>query len=115
LYILLISKFLEIIMKNVVVADFKVKSDKVQEMAEVFKEALVVTRDFDGCLGIDVYYEDKTKTYTLIEDWDSLEQYEIYLQWRIDTGIAELLDPILENGWDSVVDSVKRLGTKESI
>ena len=50
LYILLISKFLEIIMKNVVVADFKVKSDKVQEMAEVFKEALVVTRDFDGCL-----------------------------------------------------------------
>ena len=33
----------------------------------------------------------------------------------IDTGIAELLDPILENGWDSVVDSVKRLGTKESI
>ena len=102
-------------MKNVVVADFKVKSDKVQEMAEVFKEALVVTRDFDGCLGIDVYYEDKTKTYTLIEDWDSLQQYEIYLQWRIDTGIAELLDPILENGWDSVVDSVKRLGTKELI
>ena len=55
LYILLISKFPEIIMKNVVIADFKVKADKVQEMADVFKEALVVTRDFDGCLGIDVY------------------------------------------------------------
>lgn len=102
-------------MKNVVIADFKVKADKVQEMADVFKEALVVTRDFDGCLGIDVYYEDKNKTYTLIEDWDSIEQYETYLQWRIDTGIAELLDPILENGWNSVVDSVKRLGAKESI
>ena len=37
-------------MKNVVIADFKVKSDKVQDMADVFKEALVVTRDFDGCL-----------------------------------------------------------------
>ena len=102
-------------MKNVVIADFKVKADKVQEMADVFKEALVVTRDFDGCLGIDVYYEDKTKPYTLIEDWDSLEQYETYLQWRIDTGIADLLNPILESGWDSVVDSVKRLGIKESI
>ena len=102
-------------MKNVVIADFKVKSDKVQDMADVFKEALVVTRDFDGCLGIDVYYEGKTKTYTLFEDWYSLEQYETYLQWRIYTGIADLLEPILENGWDSVVDSVKRLGTKESI
>ena len=102
-------------MKNVVIADFKVKADKVQEMADVFKEALVVTRDFDGCLVIDVYYEDKTKTYTLIEDWDSLEQYETYLQWRIDTGIADLLNPILESGWDSVVNSVKRLGIKESI
>ena len=102
-------------MKNVVIADFKVKADKVQEMADVFKEALVVTRDFDGCLGIDVYYEDKTNTYTLIEDWDSLDQYETYLQWRIDTGIADLLNPILESGWDSVVDSVKRLGIKESI
>ena len=102
-------------MKNVVIADFKVKADKVQDMADVFKEALVVTRDFDGSLGIDVYYEDKTKTYTLIEDWDSLDQYETYLQWRIDTGIADLLNPILESGWDSVVDSVKRLGIKESI
>ena len=37
--------------------------------------------------------KDKTKTYTLIEDWDSLEQYETYLQWRIDTGIADLFKP----------------------
>ena len=80
-------------MKNVVIADFKVKADKVQEMADVFKEALVVTRDFDGCLGIDVYYEDKTKTYTLIEDWDSLEQYETYLQWRIDLSLIHISEP----------------------
>ena len=102
-------------MDCVVIADFKCKEGMAAEMGNVFREALVVTRGFDGCNAIDVYFEEKTNTYTLIEDWDSLEQYETYLQWRIDTGIADLLNPILESGWDSVVNSVKRLGIKESI
>ena len=54
-----------------------------------------MTRGFDGCNAIDVYFEEKTNTYTLIEDWDSLEQYEVYLQFREDGGIAELLIPFL--------------------
>ena len=37
------------------------------------------------------------------------------LQWRIDTGIADLLDPILDGGWQGVVDSVKRLGKVQAI
>ena len=48
-------------------------------------------------------------------DWQTLEHYEKYLQWRIDGGIAELLNPILDGGWDSVVNSVKRLGKAQAI
>ena len=70
---------------------------------------------FDGCNAIDVYFEEKTSTFTLVEDWQTLEHYEKYLQWRIDGGIAELLNPILDGGWDSVVNSVKRLGKAQAI
>ena len=45
----------------------------------------------------------------------SLENYETYLQWRIDTGIADILNPLLVGGWDGVVSSVKRLGVPKGI
>ena len=97
-------------MDCVVIADFKCKEGMAAEMGNVFREALVVTRGFAGCTAIDVYFEEKTNTYTLIEDWVSLEQYEVYLQFREDGGIAELLDPILADGWEGVKASIKRLG-----
>ena len=102
-------------MKNLVIAEFKAQPGKAEELTNIFNEALVDTRAFDGCLSIDLYYEEKTNTFTMLENWESLDHYEKYLQWRIDTGIADLLNPILESGWDSVVNSVKRLGIKESI
>jgi quinol monooxygenase YgiN len=102
-------------MEYLVLADFKTNPGMADDMAAVFKEALVETRAFDGCNAIDVYFEEKTSTFTLVEDWQSLEHYEKYLQWRIDGGIAELLNPILDGGWDSVVNSVKRLGKAQAI
>ena len=51
----------------------------------------------------------------MLENWESLDHYEKYLQWRIDTGIQDVMDPVLEGGWDSVVSSIKRLGPKTDI
>ena len=59
-------------MEYLVIADFKVNDGMADDMANVFKEALVDTRAFEGCNAIDVYNEEKTKTITLIEDWASL-------------------------------------------
>ena len=98
------------IMDFVVIADFKCKDGMASEMSSVLREALIVTRGFDGCNATDVYFVEKTNTYILIEDWDSLEQYEVYLQFRKDGGIAELLDPILADGWGGVKASIKQLG-----
>ena len=58
-------------MDFVVIADFKCKDGMASEMGSVLREALVVTRGFDGCNATDVYFVEKTNTYTLIEDWDS--------------------------------------------
>ena len=75
----------------------------------MFKEALVVTRGLMDVTQM-TYILSKRQILTLIEDWGSLEQYEVYLQFREDGGIAELLDPILADGWEGVKASIKRLG-----
>ena len=54
-------------------------------------------------------------TYTLIEDWKSLEHYERYLQWREDGGIADLLEPVLVGGLEGFKASIKWLGAVSDI
>ena len=97
-------------MKYLVIADFRCKPGMAQRMAELFVDLLPVTRSFRGCRSIAVYYEERTQTFTLLEDWDSLKEYEAYLSFREDTGIQTQLDPLLDGGWAGVRSSVKRLG-----
>ena len=86
-----------------------------QETEKLLREGLVETRGFDGCNSIEVYFEEKTMTYTLIEDWKSLEHYERYLQWREDGGIADLLEPLVVGGLEGFKASIKWLGAVSDI
>ena len=97
-------------MKYLVIPDFRCKPGMAQRMADLFVDLLPVTRSFQGCRSIAVYYEERTQTFTLLEDWDSLKEYEAYLSFREDTGIQTQLDPLLDGGWAGVRFSVKRLG-----
>ncbi len=89
-------------MKNLVIAEFPALEDKVDEMEATFKAALVETRAFDGCISIEVYLETATSTFTIIEDWESFDHYDKYLNWRKENGLAELLDPLLVGGHESM-------------
>ena len=102
-------------MESVVVVDFKCKEEMVEETGKLLREGLVETRGFDGCNSIEVYFEEKTMTYTLIEDWKSLEHYERYLQWREDGGIADLLEPLVVGGLEGFKASIKWLGAVSDI
>ena len=102
-------------MESVLVVDFKCKEGKVEETEKLLREGLVETRGFDGCNSIEVYFEEKTMTYTLIEDWKSLEHYERYLQWREDGGIADLLEPLVVGGLEGFKASIKWLGAVSDI
>ena len=102
-------------MESVVVVDFKCKEGMVEETGKLLREALVETRSFDGCNSIEVYFEENTMTYTLIEEWKSLEHYERYLQWREDGGIADLLEPVLVGGLEGFKASIKWLGAVSDI
>lgn len=101
-------------MAAVIVVQFKAQEGKLDEMAETFRLVLGETRGFEGCIGLDVYVEEATHLYTLIEEWESIGHYDAYLQWRIDNGIKDATAHLLEGGWDNAV-TVHRLGTKTDL
>ena len=101
-------------MSAIIIAHFKAQKGKLAGMAEVFKASLGATRGFEGFNGLDVYVEESTDTYTLIEEWDSVAHYDAYLQWRIDSGVKEATVSLIESGWDNGV-TIQRLGAKLDI
>ena len=102
-------------MSFVVVAKFPCKAGQVNAMGDLFKAALSDTRDFAGCERIDVVLNEASDTYLLVEYWDQESSYDTYLQWRTDTGIAEVLAPLIEGGWDGILASIYRLGIMQDI
>ena len=89
-------------MKNLVIVSFPAKAENLEELKESMRAALPDTRSFDGCLSVETYIEESTNTIHLIEDWETLDHQAKYLNWRIETGLLEALDPILEGGSSSI-------------
>ena len=52
-------------MSAIIIAHFKAQEGELAMMVEVFKASLGATRGFEGCIGLDVYVEESTDTYTL--------------------------------------------------
>jgi len=65
-------------------------------LVETLKSALVDTRAFDGCESIEVYVDaDEPDTVTLWEKFATRAHHEAYLAWRVETGLLDMLAPIL--------------------
>jgi quinol monooxygenase YgiN len=86
-------------MKNLIIATFIAAEGKFETLTELLKASLPDTRAFDGCIELDVYQEEGTNTFTIVEDWSSFEHYDKYLAWRAEGGLAELLEDLLEGGY----------------
>tara|TARA_Y100000589_G_scaffold97689_1_gene92258 strand:+ start:106 stop:411 length:306 start_codon:yes stop_codon:yes gene_type:complete len=89
-------------MKNLVIVSFPAKPETLETLKEAMRRALPDTRSFEGCLSVDTYIEESTNTIHLIEDWETLDHQEKYLNWRIETGLLTDLDPILDGGAQSI-------------
>ena len=85
-------------MKNLIIATFPAAKGKFDQLQAALTSALPETRSFDGCRSLDVYQEQGTETFTIVEDWESFGHYDRYLQWRMQGGLAGLLDELLEGG-----------------
>ena len=85
-------------MKNLVIVSFPAKAETLETLKEAMRRALPDTRSFEGCLSVNTFIEESTNTIHLIEDWESLEHQAKYLNWRVETGLLDILEPLLEGG-----------------
>jgi quinol monooxygenase YgiN len=75
---------------------FKCQPGMGAALLTAFETALVDTRAFDGCLSVETLVDsDNPDTIMLLEDWESRSQQEAYLAWRVETGMVEMLAPVL--------------------
>ena len=65
-------------------------------LLDAFTASLGDTRAFDGCTSVETYVDsDNPDTIMLIEEWESRNQQEAYLGWRVESGMIEMLAPVL--------------------
>jgi quinol monooxygenase YgiN len=77
-------------MSVLVLLEAQVKSEDISDMKSYLAEILPDTRAYDGCQGIDVYFDtEDTGNMVLVEHWDSRAHYEKYLAWRTETGVLD--------------------------
>lgn len=58
-------------------------------------DGLVHTRAFDGCGGVEALAAQGSDDVVLYERWASVEHHQAYVAWRMENGLAELLEPVL--------------------
>ena len=93
-------------MKNLVIVSFPAKEGMMNDLKEMLKNALPDTRSFNGCISVETYIEESSNTVHLIEDWETLEHQADYLKWRVETGLLDILEPLLKEGATSLKATV---------
>ena len=78
---------------------FRCNEGQGENLVAIFGEALIDTRAFDGCESVEVYAD--AATPAAIVRWEKFAtraHHEAYLAWRIETGMLDMLGPILTSG-----------------
>jgi len=102
-------------MKNLIIVEFPAAEGKFDELEAVLKAALLETGAFEGCRSLEVYQERGTETFTLVEDWESFDHYDRYLQWRSEGALAKLLDELLEGGLSAQPARIQRFQARPDV
>lgn len=84
-------------MTVMVTLDFPLITHKAYELINLLNSALVETRKYDGCEGVEAFLQEGGDGLILIEHWESKTKQEAYLKWRIDTGLVESIQPFLSS------------------
>ena len=81
-----------------VLLEFQIKDGCHDQLKNRFKEVLADTRDFDGCISLYMIKDrDDPSKIIIVEMWDTKEQYDKYLEWRVERGDMAILETMLEN------------------
>ncbi len=75
-------------MSILVLREGQIQSDKIADMKSYLIQVVPDTRSYDGCQGIDVYFNmDNPGNMVVLQQWESRGHFDKYLQWRKETGV----------------------------
>lgn len=77
--------------------------EKADALEAFFARILPETRTFEGCQWIDLYRVSKAPhSFILIEQWNSVEDYQQYVAYRTSRGEADEMASLLHDPIDAV-------------
>lgn len=78
-------------MSVIIILEANVKKGQKDELLKLLSQYLPATRKYNGFIDISIHTE-KNKNHVLFyEKWESIDDYESYLQWRTETGVMKTL------------------------
>jgi len=84
-------------MSVMITLEMPVKPDMLEEYLNILKGALVETRSYKGCISVTTLVDQETSSVLLIEEWDSVEDQQAYIAWRIETGLIDAISPFMQS------------------
>jgi quinol monooxygenase YgiN len=79
-------------MTAIVLFDIQIQTNKLGQLQDMLRTALVDTANFEGCQGIyPLRNEDDPYNVVLRQLWDSRAHFESYVAWREKTGFTSEL------------------------
>ncbi len=83
-------------MSVMVILEMPVKPDMLEDYLNILKGALVETRDYKGCRSVTTLVDQETSSVVLVEEWDSVEDQQAYIAWRVETGLIDAIAPFMQ-------------------
>jgi len=85
-------------MNNLVIATFPIVPGKTKEITDFLMEIIPDTRSYKGCISLELYLDETKNIYTLVQDWESLADYDKYVEWRQSTELFKTFDSLVIGG-----------------
>ncbi len=82
-------------MSAIVTLEADVKEGQMNELLKLLSQYLPETRKYKGFIDISIHTEQNKNHVLFYEKWESIEDYESYLQWRTKTGVMKTLGATL--------------------
>ena len=76
--------------------NLSIKEGSIEDFKKFFAEIIPDTRSHQGCQGVQLYQSKETPTkFTIHAKWNSEEEQNSYMKWRMEQGSFEKLEPML--------------------
>ena len=83
-------------MSVMITLEMPVKPDMLEDYLNILKGALVETRAYKGCRSVTTLVDQETSSIVLVEEWESVEDQQAYIAWRVETGLMDAIAPFMQ-------------------